>query len=125
MFATRRAAARARADMAERGPLRLGILASGTGTNFEAIADAVTAGRVTMGSPQTLRLTGVLHTDAVTIGCTAGFGLAAATATGCCGRAAGSGTMRVVATGLGFGITLASTRGLRACLGAGSAAASG
>ena len=32
--------------MATRGPLRLGILASGTGTNFEAIADAVTAGRV-------------------------------------------------------------------------------
>lgn len=32
--------------MATRGPLRLGILASGTGTNFEAIADAVAAGRV-------------------------------------------------------------------------------
>ena len=32
--------------MATRGPLRLGILASGTGSNFEAIADAVTAGRV-------------------------------------------------------------------------------
>lgn len=31
--------------MATRGPLRLGILASGTGTNFEAIADAVAAGR--------------------------------------------------------------------------------
>jgi len=32
--------------MATRGQLRLGILASGTGTNFEAIADAVNAGRV-------------------------------------------------------------------------------
>jgi phosphoribosylglycinamide formyltransferase-1 len=32
--------------MAARGPLRLGILASGTGTNFEAIADAIAAGRV-------------------------------------------------------------------------------
>jgi folate-dependent phosphoribosylglycinamide formyltransferase PurN len=32
--------------MAARGPLRLGILASGTGTNFEAIADAVASGRV-------------------------------------------------------------------------------
>jgi phosphoribosylglycinamide formyltransferase-1 len=32
--------------MATRGPLRLGILASGTGTNFESIADAIAAGRV-------------------------------------------------------------------------------
>lgn len=32
--------------MATRGPLRLGILASGAGTNFEAIADAVTAGHI-------------------------------------------------------------------------------
>ena len=32
--------------MATRGPLRLGILASGTGTNFEAIADAIAAGRM-------------------------------------------------------------------------------
>jgi phosphoribosylglycinamide formyltransferase-1 len=32
--------------MATRGPLRLGVLASGAGTNFEAIADAVAAGRV-------------------------------------------------------------------------------
>lgn len=32
--------------MATRGPLKLGILASGTGSNFEAIADAITAGRL-------------------------------------------------------------------------------
>jgi len=32
--------------MATRGPLRLGILASGTGTNFVAIADAIDAGRL-------------------------------------------------------------------------------
>ena len=32
--------------MPARGPLRLGVLASGTGTNFEAIADAITAGRI-------------------------------------------------------------------------------
>lgn len=32
--------------MATRGPLTLGILASGTGTNFVAIADAIDAGRL-------------------------------------------------------------------------------
>jgi len=32
--------------MATRGPLRLGILASGTGTNFVAIADAIDGGRL-------------------------------------------------------------------------------